>query len=186
MKLLDIVARVDKLVKGAPCVVVGGVAQMLWARKTEIDDLDPAIATGALPEDVRTQAAGAGWNMPRPLSRAHEANEVFEVCHLTYRGSVVDLISFRDFAFNSEILSTARPVDELRGIRFIRPELLLVTHLLRPTPAAALAAVELILARRAANDFDLAYAAQWADRLHKKAGFEKALTRAADLSDEVG
>jgi len=187
MKLIDLVAHVDKLIGGAPSVVLGGLAQILWARKTHTDDLDLAIATQDLQEAyrrVRLRAAGPGWSLPRPLSRAHEENDVFEVCHLTYRGSVVDLLAFRDASFNAEILSTARPVVELRGIRFIRPELLLVTHLLRPTPAAALAAVELILARRAADDFDTEYAARWADHVRKKGAFERALSRAADLSSE--
>lgn len=76
------------------------------------------------------------------------------------------------------------PAEVLRGIRFIRPELLLVTHLLRPTPAAAIAAVELLLARRAANDLDEANAARWAERLGKKGAFERALARAADLAGE--
>lgn len=63
-------------------------------RKTHTDDLDLAIATQDLQEAyrrVRLRAAGPGWSLPRPLSRAHEENDVFEVCHLTYRGSVVDL-----------------------------------------------------------------------------------------------
>jgi len=187
MKLIDVVSHVDKLTKGASVVVVGGLAQMLWARKTHTDDLDLALATSDLQEAyrrVRLRAAGAGWALPRPLHRAHEENEVFEVCHLLYRGSVVDLLSFRDAAFTEEILSTARPVPELRGIRFIRPELLLVTHLLRPTPAAALAAVELILARRAANDLDEDYAARWSEQVGKKGALERALRRAADLAGE--
>lgn len=187
MKLIDLVAHVEKLTRGAPCVVLGGLAQILWARKTHTDDLDLALATQDLQEAyrrVRVRAAGAGWTLPRPLSRAHEENDIFEVCHLTYRGSVVDLLAFRDAAFNAEILGTARPVAELRGVRFIRPELLLVTHLLRPTPAAALAAVELILARRAADDLDIDYATTWADRLRKKGALERALERAADLSSE--
>jgi hypothetical protein len=187
MKLIDVIAHVEKLTGGAPCAVIGGLAQILWARKTHTDDLDLALAANDLQEAyrrVRLRAAGAGWSLPRPLSRAHEENDVFEVCHLLYRGSVVDLLSFRDAELNAEILATARPVAELRGARFIRPELLLVTHLLRPTPAAALAAVELILARRAVNDFDAADAARWAERLGKKGAFERALGRAADLAGE--
>jgi hypothetical protein len=187
MKLLDVVSHVQKLTKGAPYAVMGGLAQILWARKTHTDDIDLALATSDLQDSyrrVRLKAAGAGWSLPRPLHRAHEENDVFEVCPLLYRGSVVDLLSFKDDAFNAEIVSTARPVAELRNIQFIRPELLLVTHLLRPTPAAALAAVELILARRAAGDLDEAYAVQWAARLGKKGAFERALSRAADLAGE--
>lgn len=188
MKLIDVVSHVEKLTNGAPYAVVGGLAQILWARKTHTDDLDLALATNDLQQAyrrVRVRAAGAGWTLPRPLKRAHEENDVFEVCHLLYRGSVVDLLSFRDATFTAEIVSTALAVDELRGIRFIRPELLLVTHLLRPTPAAAIAAVELLLARRAANDLDETDAARWAERLGKKGAFERALARAADLAGEA-
>ncbi|MFO0762080.1 MAG: hypothetical protein U0359_36915 [Byssovorax sp.] len=187
MKLIDVVARVERLTAGAPYAVVGGLAQILWARKTHTDDLDLAVAAADLQQayqKVRLGAAGAGWVLPRPLHRAHEENDVFEVCHLLYRGSVVDLLSFRDAAFTAEILSSARAVPELGGIRFIRPELLLVTHLLRPTAAAALAAVELLLARRAASDFDEADAALWAERLGKKSAFARTLSRAADLASE--
>lgn len=186
MKLIDVVSHVEKLTNGAPYAVVGGLAQILWARKTHTDDLDLALATNDLQEAyrrVRVRAAGAA--LPRPLKRAHEENDVFEVCHLLYRGSVVDLLSFRDAAFTAEIVSTALAVAELRGIRFIRPELLLVTHLLRPTPAAAIAAVELLLARRAANDLDETDAARWAERLGKKGAFERALARATDLAGEA-
>ncbi|MEZ4297961.1 MAG: hypothetical protein R3B70_23595 [Polyangiaceae bacterium] len=188
MKLLDVVAHVDKLVSGAPCVVIGGLAQILWARKTHTDDLDLALATADLQEAyrrVRVRSAPPGWSLPRPLSRAHEQNEVFEVCHLTYRGSVVDLLAFKDSAFNAEILATARPVAELDHTPFIRPELLLVTQLLRPTPAAALAAVELLLARRAAGDFDMDYAAHWASALGRKQAFTRAVARAEDLASEA-
>lgn len=187
MKLLDIVAHVDRLTGGAPCAVLGGLAQILWARKTHTDDLDLALATEDLQEAyrrVKLRAAGPGWSLPRPLARAHEENDVFEVCHLTYRGSVVDLLSFRDASFNAEILTTARRVAELRGLRFIRPELLLVTHLLRPTPAAALAAVELLLARRTAGDLDIEYTQRWAAHLRKEGSLQRALARAADLSGE--
>lgn len=187
MKLLDVLPSVEKLTGGAPTAVVGGLAQILWARKTHTDDLDLVLATASLQEayrKVRIKAAGAGWTLPRPLRRAHEENDVFEVCHLMYRGSVVDLLSFRDAAFTAEIIATARPVRELRGVRFIRPELLLVTHLLRPTAAAALAAVELILARRAANDLDEEDCSRWAERLGRRGAFERALARAADLARE--
>lgn len=187
MKLLDVVAHVEKLTNGAPYAVMCGLAQILWARKTHTDDLDLALATGDLQQAyrrVRLRSAAAGWTLPRPLARSHEENDVFEVCHLLFRGSVVDLLSFRDAAFTAEIVASARPVAELRDIRFIRPELLLITHLLRPTSAAALAAVELLLARRAAADFDETYAAGWAERLGKKNAFERALARAADLAGE--
>jgi hypothetical protein len=69
-----------------------------------------------------------GWALPEPPDRPHEQDDVFEVYHLLYQGSVVDLLSYRDAAFNAEILATAVPVPELSGIRFIRPELLLAEH----------------------------------------------------------
>lgn len=187
MKLIDVVARVGKLTGGAPYAVVGGLAQILWARKTHTDDLDIALATGDLQEAyrrVKLRTGGAGWSLPRPIERAHEENDVFEVCHLSFRGSVVDLLAFRDEGFTGEIVSSARTVAELSGIRFIRPELLLVTHLLRPTAAAAIAAVELILARRAASDLDEADARRWAERLGKGAALSRAMARAADLAGE--
>ena len=44
-------------------------------------------------------------------------------------------------------LAMAKTISELDRLRFICPELLLVTHLLRPGPSAALAAIELVMAR---------------------------------------
>ena len=107
---------------------------------------------------------------------------MFEVYHLHFRGAVVDLLAFRDEDFNAEILRTAQPVRELGDVRFIVPELLLVTHLLRPGTHAALAAVELIVSRRALGPFDVATAERWA----RKLGREPALRRALDLADRLG
>lgn len=82
--LVSVVGQVDKLTNGARLVVLGGLAQMLWARKTHMDDLDLALATSGIQEAyrrVRVRAAGAGWSLPRLRERAHEENDVFEVCH---------------------------------------------------------------------------------------------------------
>ena len=113
--------------------------------------------------------------------RAHKEDDVFEVFHLLYRGAVVDLIAFKNDTFTREIVATGREVAKLGGIRFVRPELLLITHLLRPTPLAKLAAVELLLARRQKMDFDLDYTRQWASRLD----VEPALERIIELADRV-
>lgn len=187
MRLIDVVAEVRALTTDAPYAVIGGLAQILWARKTHTDDLDVALAAKDLSnahDRVRSGAAGASWKLPEVPDRAHEADDVFEVYHLTYDGSVVDLIAFRSEPFNSEILSTARPVAELGGIRFVRPELLLVTHLLRPGPQAALAAVELLLARREHGDFDLSEVRTWAERVARTDRLERALRHADAFSIE--
>jgi hypothetical protein len=173
MKILEGVDRVRALTDNAPYAVIGGLAQILWARKTHTDDLDMALAVGE---------AGPGWRLPRPHDQVHEKNEVFQVYHLLFRGSVVDLISFSDQGFTQEILQTAHAVSELGGMRFIRPELLLMTHLLRPGAPAALAAVELVLARRGFNDLDEAYAERWAARLGRVEALRRAVARADDLS----
>lgn len=183
VKLLDIVDRVSELTGDAPYAVIGGLAQILWARKTHTDDLDVALAAEELTAAYRRVCGGArNWALPAPPDQAHEEDDVFEVYHLLYRGSVVDLIAFKDAAFTLEILDTARPAPELGGIRFIRPELLLVTHLLRPTVEAKLAAVELIVARRTRGDLDVAHARRWAEHLAVGASLERVL----DLADRLG
>ena len=101
--------------------------------------------------------------------------------HLLYQGSVVDLLSYRDAAFAAEILATAVPVPELHGIRFIRPELLLVTQLLRPGAMAAIAATELTLARRAKGGFDPAYAERWAAQVGRAEALRRTFARADEL-----
>ncbi len=187
MKLLDVVAEVRTLTRDSPYAVIGGLAQILWARKTHTDDLDVALAAedlSAAHDLVRRGAAGPRWTLPEPPDRAYETDDVFQVVHLSFSGSVVDLIAFRDSLFNMEIVSTANPVPELGGIRFVRPELLLVCHLLRPGPQAALAAVELILARRAKGGMDLAEPRTWADRLGRGERFERAVAHADSFALE--
>ena len=135
VRVIEVVDDFRSLTEDAPYAVIGGLAQILWARKTHTDDLDMALASDQLAraaERVRRRQAGPGWRLPKAPDRPHEENEVFEVWHLHFRGSVVDLIAFRDADFMAEILGTTRAVPELSGMRFIRPELLLVTHLLRP------------------------------------------------------
>lgn len=189
MKLIEVVKHVRALTDDAPYAILGGLAQILWARKTHTDDLDVALAADDLTrayQRVRSRKAGPGWRLPRAPDRPHEANDVFEVYHLHYRGSVVDLLCFRDALFMEEILATARAVPELDGIRFIRPELLLVTHLLRPGVPAALAAIELVAARRERGDFDLAYAERWAAQLGRTEALRRTLARADDLAGSSG
>lgn len=183
MKLIDIVHQVSALTGDAPYAVIGGLAQILWARKTHTDDLDVLLATNDL---ARAHAAirdgsAEGWTLPDPPDRPHEQNEVFEVYHLLYQGSVVDMLSYRDAAFAAEILATAIPIPELRGIRFIRPELLLVTQLLRPGAMAAIAATELTLARRAAGRFDTAYAERWATQVGRADALKRTFLRADEI-----
>jgi hypothetical protein len=187
MKLIDIVHEVTALTEGAPYAVIGGLAQILWARKTHTDDLDVLLATGDLARayaEVRDQRAEA-WTLPDPPDRFHEQNDVFEVYHLLYQGSVVDLLSYRDAAFTAEILATAVPVPELRGIRFIRPELLLITQLLRPGAMAAIAAIELTLARRAAGRFDAAYVERWAAHVGRAEALRRTFARADELERDA-
>ena len=180
MKLLDIVAKVGTLTRGAPYAVVGGLAQILWARKTHTDDLDIALCAADLAAAharVGDGGANRSWSLPTAPDRAHE----HEVVHLLYDGVVVDMLTFRDEVFTAEILDTAVTVSEPRDIRFIRPELLLVTHLLRPGARAALAAIELVLARREAAALDVAYTERWARRLHKEVALMRTLRRADEM-----
>ena len=75
----------------------------------------------------------------------------------------------------------AVPIPELRGIRFIRPELLLVTQLLRPGVMAAVAATELTLARRAKGGLDAAYAERWATQVGRAEALRRTFARADEL-----
>jgi hypothetical protein len=186
VRLIDVVHEVTTLTDGAPYAVIGGLAQILWARKTHTDDLDVLLAVDDLTKAAASVRAAAvpGWSTPGPPDRFHEADVVFEVYVCMFKGSVVDLLSFRHEAFNAEILATAQPVPELGDIRFIRPELLLVTQLLRPGPLAALAAVELTLARRTHGGLDVAYAARWAGEVGKSEALQRTFARADDLSQE--
>lgn len=182
MKLLDLVAHVRRLSEQAPYAIVGGLAQILWARKSHTDDIDfvldpESIASAA--RRIQENNADAGWAIP--VEGAYEADAVFEVWHLTFEGAVVDLLAFRDLAFNSHLIATAVEVPDLDGHRFIRPELLLVTQLLRPGPTAALAAIELVLARRAHGDFDLDEARTWAAHLGRSDRLEKVIAQSDAL-----
>jgi hypothetical protein len=182
MKLLELLQRVSELTERAPYAVVGGLAQILWARKSHTDDLDLVLSTPDLKatyERVRSASAGAAWSLPDAPDRVHEANEIFEVYHLLHAGSVVDLLAFRDQLFNREIIESARAIPELGDVRFIRPELLLVTHLLRPGPTAALAAVELVIARQAKKDLDVEDAGRWAKQVGRAERLERVLAQAS-------
>jgi hypothetical protein len=196
MKILEVAKQAQTLTDGRPYAVIGGLAQILWARKSHTDDVDVAVAAPVCVSVRSLRACGPdlvrayqrvrarkarGWRLPKPPDEAYEADIVFEVYHLLFRGSVVGLIAFRDEALMTEILATARAVPELGGLRFIRPELLLVTQLLRPGAIAALAAVELVLARRAKGDFEIEYARYWAHAVDRGSTFERTLARAADL-----
>ena len=186
-KLFDLVEHVTALTGNAPYAVIGGLAQIRWARKTHTDDIDFALASSDLSralERVTARNAGPEWRLPSPPDHAHEENAVFEVAHLLHDGAVVDLIAFKATGFTDEILATARPIPELRNIRFIAPELLLVTHLLRPGAHAALAAVELIVSRRAFGGIDEDYVKRWADLVGKREVLARALARADDLAVE--
>jgi hypothetical protein len=181
VKLLEIVEHVRELTGDAPYAVIGGLAQILWARKTHTDDLDVALSAERL-EGVRHAIEGglAKWSLPD--RGAHEQDSVFEVLHALFDGSVVDLIRFKNVEFNRAILDTAIAVPELGGTRFVRPELLLVTHVLRPGPNAALAAVELVISRREAGGFDEEASQKWAATLGKSERLERVLEQAAALS----
>lgn len=183
MQLIEVVSHVAELTRGAPYAVIGGLAQILWARKTHTDDLDVALAADAVSgahHQVSSGVAPQGWALPE--RGAHEADDVFEVVHLLYQGSVVDLIAFRNATFNAEIIASARAVPELGGIRFVRPELLLVTHLLRPGPNGALAAVELLIARRTSPSFDLELTRYWAATLDRSVRLDRVIAQAEAMS----
>ena len=184
IELLEVVEHAKALTGGAPYAIVGGLAQMLWARKTHTDDLDIALTGPTLAkalEDVQAGQLALDWTLPEPPDQAREANDVFEVVHLLFRGVVVDLLTFADADFTAEILASAQPVDSLDAIRFIRPELLLVTHLLRPGPLAALAAIELVLARQPLGGLDVAYTERWAIQVARGDRLRDTLTRAAEF-----
>ncbi len=168
MKLLDVVAHVRTLTGDAPYCVIGGLAQILWARKTHTDDLDIALAASEVAsalDRVKTGKADSRWTLPASPDRAWASDTVIDVCHILFDGAVVDLLAFKHAAFNAAIISEAVAVPELGDLPVIRPEHLLVTHLLRPGPLGALAAVELVIARRAKGAFDDGIAAIWAERV---------------------
>jgi hypothetical protein len=181
MKLLDVVAHVRTLTNGAPYCIIGGLAQILWARKTHTDDLDVALASHdvkAALASVKAGTADTRWALPDSPDKAWESDEVIEVCHILYDGSVVDLLAFKDSAFNAAVLAEAVEVVEIGKLRVIRPEHLLVTHLLRPGPMGALAAVELVIARRAKGGFDEAVVRAWAERVGRSERLTRVLEQA--------
>jgi hypothetical protein len=183
MRLIEIVSRVRELTHDAPYAVIGGLAQILWARKSHTDDLDVALAADVLDEAYQRILSGQAapeWAIPDDAAR--EADDVFEVVHLLHAGAVVDLLSFRDAAFSTEIIQSARPVSQLGMIRFIRPELLLCTHLLRPGPNGALAAIELLIARRAFGAFDLDDARKWAAHVGRVERLDRVIAQADAMS----
>jgi hypothetical protein len=177
-----LVQHVRVLTDDAPYAVIGGLAQVLWARKTHTDDLDVAIASKTLGlVQHRIRQGAPGWAAPAEPDQFAESNAVFPVCHAQYEGAVVDLITFAEPKFTEDILETAVEVGELDGMRFIRPELLLVTQLLRPGPNAALAAIELVIARNAQGGLDLAMVRDWAVRLGHGERLERVLDQAPAL-----
>jgi len=135
-------------------------------------DVASALAT------VKAGTADEHWALPTQPDKARETDDVTDVCHLLYDGSVVDLIAFKATAFNAAVLSEAVEVPELGNVRVIRPEHLLVTHLLRPGPLGALAAVELVIARRAKGGFDEAVVRVWADRVGRGERLTRVLEQA--------
>jgi len=182
MKLLEVVEHVQRLTNGCQYAVIGGLAQMLWARKTHTDDLDIALAAGDFRQAYeRVRKGTVGWALPAKPDLPHEQNAIFEVAHLLFRGTVVDLITFANQGLNAAIIDTAVPVARLNGIRFIRPELLLITHLLRPGPRGALAAIELLVARSEHGGLDLAEVESWAARVDKLG----ALSRVRDHAESL-
>jgi hypothetical protein len=82
MRLIDLVVEVRKLTNDAPYSVIGGLAQILWARKSHTDDLDVALAAADLSKAYEAvRAAGEAWSLPgEPLS-AHAMDDVLEVYH---------------------------------------------------------------------------------------------------------
>jgi hypothetical protein len=99
--------------------------------------------------------------------------------------AAVDLISHRNEAFAAEILAKAKPVRELRGIHFIRPELLLVTQLVRPGTKAAIATIELTRARRAAGSFELMYVEHRAAQVGSTGALWHMFARADELERDT-
>ncbi len=179
MKLLDIVREVGLLTGGAPTAIVGGVAQMLWARKTFTDDIDLALAQTDLRGALAAVTEGVpGWALPSPPDRAHEQDDVFEVAHLLFDGVVVDLLSFRVAALTDALIVRAVRIPELGGLPFAPPELLLVTQLLRPGTRGAIAALELVVARRAQGGLDEATVRHFTDLTGCTARLDRVLAQA--------
>jgi hypothetical protein len=161
--LLDAAERVSQLLGGAPYAVIGGLAMTLWAHKEGSEDIDMALA-------------------PNELLGPQEGDDIIEVSHLIvwdYKAAI-HLLYYRNEAFRAELLATAVPVPELKGVRFARPELLLITQLLSPRPKAEVSAVEIVRAGRAGGHFDLAYAAHWAEQVSRSEALRNTLARAEE------
>lgn len=158
--LLDAAEGLSQRFGGVPYAVIGGVALMLWANKERSEDIDVALA-------------------PHELLGPHEGDDIIEVCHLIlwdYKAAL-HLLYYQNEAFRAELLATAVPVPELKGVRFARPELLLITQLLSPRPKAQVSAVEIVRSRRAGGHFDLAYAAHWAEQVNRSEALRNTLAR---------
>jgi hypothetical protein len=197
MRLINVTTHAQSLIGGKPFAIIGDLAQILWARKTHTDDLDLAVSGPSFTrayQRVLNDEAKPDWALPSPPDRALEEDRVFKVCHLLFRGIVVDFITFKRHAFNHAILTDALPIQEFNNVRVINPELLLVTHLLRPTTQAAMAAVELLVARigptntkRVSTEwsgFNFEYAKHWATYVGKLHAYENAVRRARDFIAE--
>ena len=187
MRLLDIAPHASTLIGGRPIVVIGGIAQILWARKTHTDDLDLVVTAPSLLSAYKRVHAGTSfedWALPSPPDRSLEEDRTFKVCHLLFRGAVVDFITFKKRAFNAAILRDAKSIAEFGALPVINPELLLVTHLLRPTPEAALAAVALLVARAKAGGFNFQYAEKWATYVGRRHAYEVAVRRAREFQQK--
>ena len=187
MRLIDVTTHAQSLIGGKPFAIIGGLAQILWARKTHTDDFDLAVSGPSFThayQRVRDDEAKPDWTLPSPPDRALEEDRVFKVCHLLFRGIVVDFITFKRHAFNHVILTDVVPVFEFSNLPMINPELLLVTHLLRPTTQAAMAAVELLVARIERGGFNFEYAEHWATYVGKLHAYENAIRRARDFIAE--
>jgi hypothetical protein len=75
MKLIDVVARTQALTRDAPYAIIGGLAQILYARKSHTDDVDVALAASDLASAysrVRGRRA-PGWALPKAPDEPHAA-----------------------------------------------------------------------------------------------------------------
>lgn len=183
MRLIDVATHAQQLIGGKPFTIIGGLAQILWARKTHTDDLDLVISSPSFTRAYqRVRNGEPDWKLPSPPDRALEEDGVFKVCHLLFRGIVVDFITFKRREFTHTILKDAQFIAEFGNLPVINPELLLVTHLLRPTPQAAIAAVELLLARMEIGGFNFKYAEEWATYVGKLHAYKNAVRRAHEFT----
>ena len=123
MRLINVTTHAQSLIGGKPFAIIGGLAQILWARKTHTDDLDLAVSGPSFTrayQRVLNDEAKPDWALPSPPDRALEEDRVFKVCHLLFRGIVVDFITFKRHAFNHAILTDALPIQEFNNVRVIK------------------------------------------------------------------